>query len=225
MPSSHQCWCQTGTTWSYNVDPIGPLRASTGHSVPSNWWAENFNRQRWNGFYLSKTGDHCYQTWYWLSCQNCNRNRTNFWTSLVWCFYEICTICKWHIASYITSYDCCTFVLYFISFAGNTFLYLCLSSISLCWKNESPIVTWFGLEWVPKSSLDEARGLTVPALLQALIFLRVWSVARGRGDSPFSSGFGPIYSWCHTPTCTGTATEAERPTCKLEGLWAGEFVN
>lgn len=158
LQTSHQCCCQTGL----QHEPHWSLRASTGHNVPSNWWTENFNHQMWNGYYLSKTGDHCYQTWYWLHCHNCNRNRTNFWTSLVWCFYEICTICKWHIASYITSYDRCAIVLYFISFAGSIFLYLCLSNISLCWKNESPAVTWFGLLWVPKSSPDESRGLTVP---------------------------------------------------------------
>lgn len=34
MQSSHQCWCQTGTTWSYNVDPIGPLGSAQDTVCP-----------------------------------------------------------------------------------------------------------------------------------------------------------------------------------------------
>lgn len=52
----------------------------------------------------------------------------------------------------VTYYDHCIIVLLFISFAVNMFLCLCLSCISLRWKHASPVVTWFGFKWVPKSS-------------------------------------------------------------------------
>lgn len=190
--------------WPTQHGPHWSLRASTGHSVLSNWWAESFNHQIWNGNYLSKTGDNCYQTWYWLHCQNCNRNRTNFWTSVEWCFYEICTICKWQIASYITSYDRCIVVLHFIRFAGNIFLYLCLSHISLCWRNESPVVNWFELKWGPKSFPEQGKRTNSSTPHLGSVFSQR-CLARSKGDCPFYSGFGPTYSWCHTPACGVTS--------------------
>lgn len=137
---------------AYNLDPVGPLGPIWDTAYSQIEELETLITKYKKAIICQKQMTIAIKHDTDRTCQNCNKNRTNCWTSLILCFYEICTICKWHNSSYVTYYDHCIIVLLFISFAVNMFLCLCLSCISLRWKHASPVVTWFGFKWVPKSS-------------------------------------------------------------------------
>lgn len=62
----------------------------------------------------------------------------------------------------------------------------------------------------------EASGGTVSLLVAAVGLLGVWSMPRGKCESPLSSGFGPTHSSCHGLMCAGAAMgHSER------NAWAG----
>lgn len=138
MQISQQCSWQTGTTWSYNMDPIGPLRPAQDTLCPQTDELKTLITKDEMGII-------------------CPKQVTTAIKHDTGCIIRIATEIEqtsehhWYgvFMRYAPSANgilhlilhCCTFVLYFISFAGNTFLYLCLSNISLCWKNESPVVT------------------------------------------------------------------------------------
>lgn len=220
MQTSYQCWCQTGLQHG----PHCSLRASTGHSVLPNWWAENLITKyemaiisrkqvttaiKHNTSCIVRIATEIEQTseYHWYGAFMRYAPSANGILHLILHPVIVVLLC------------CILLVLLVIYF------YICLSHISLCWKYESPIVTWFGLE-CPNLPLRKTRGLTVPPLTWLWFFTEfgLWQGTRVIVHSAlvlaqYTDDATP-QQWLYCHNHWGT----ERATCKLESLWAGEFV-
>lgn len=98
---------------------------------------------------------------------------------------------------------CCIFLLVLLVIYFYTYVY----HISPCVERMNhQLLPDLGLSECPNLSLSKARE---PTIHLDTVFFRVWSVARGKGDCPLSSDFGPTCSSLHTPTCAGTGIEAQ----------------